>query len=206
MTEQVVLPKTPAITFAWVISVLLHPFVMAIAMFLYLPWRAGQTGAAYPLTALFFLFFSVLAPLLYLKWQQARGRIDDLDIRDRRKRQRYYNDFLILYALQLLLAIWLFDSSILWAYAFGYLVNTALYAFINRTWKISIHGAGVGGPTGILLFLEGGQYWPLIFLVIPLLWSRVKLRYHTPAQVISGATLGGALFYLEMLVANRLWP
>ena len=190
---------------ATAISVSLHPLVMAVLMFAYLPGRAGMSGWPYAGAVGFFLFFSFLAPFLYLKYQQSQGVIDDIDIRDREKRQNHYTNFLVIYAIQLVLTVILFDSPLLWVYAFGYLANTAIYAQINRIWKISIHGAGLGGPTGVLIYLEGLHVWPLSFIILPLMWSRVKLKYHTPLQVITGALLGGLLIYGEYSLANRIW-
>ena len=71
-----------------------------------------------------------------------------------------------------------------------YFTNT-LFAFsISLFWKISIHSIGVAGPAAALIFVIG--YLSIIpILVIPLvMWSRVRLKEHTSAQVLAGAASG----------------
>ncbi len=187
------------------ISVILHPFIMAIFMFIYLPGKAGMKGGQYWGSIGFFLLFSFITPYFYLRYQQHQGSIAELDIRDRGQRQEHYGRFLVIYLLQFLLTLIFFESLLLRVYAAALFLNTAIYANINRFWKISIHGAGLGGPTGILIFLEGFHFWPITLTVLPLLWSRVRLRYHTPLQVLAGAALGGILLYSEYFLADWVW-
>ncbi len=188
------------------ISIILHPFVIAALMFIYLPLRAGYSGFDLIGASSLLFLLSFIIPLLYLLNLKRTSRIDDLDIKDRIKRHQHYVAFLVLYVIQFLLALMVFDSSILWAYTFAIMFNTFIFGLINMKWKISIHGAGLGGPIGVLLFLQGLHFWPLSLLLPPLVWSRVKLEYHSTAQVVTGAVLSGGLIYLEFILITSIWP
>ena len=83
------------------------------------------------------------------------------------------------------------------AFTFAYVFNTVIYASINRYWKISIHGAGIGGPAGILLYLVPAPGWWFLVTFPFIVWSRVVLKHHSAAQVIAGLSLGMVLLYLE---------
>ncbi|MCF7800972.1 MAG: hypothetical protein K9N34_03025 [Candidatus Marinimicrobia bacterium] len=188
--------------FAEIISVLLHPFLMAGFIWIYIPlqtelagwplWRAGIIG----------WLFCIVLPLVYLFVQKQRGKIDDLDIRQRERRNRHFAVFKALYTTQLFIFILLQSPDYVLALAFAYAFNTLVYAFINRFWKISIHGAGVGGPVGALLYLSQGAQWWLLLLFPFLAWSRVKLKHHTPAQTVAGLGLGLLLVYLEFYLTS----
>jgi membrane-associated phospholipid phosphatase len=74
------------------------------------------------------------------------------------------------------------------------LVSICLNALINMTSKISLHASAFAGALTVFFFLFGSR---TLFLMLPLLflvmWSRVKLKQHTPDQVIGGALVSGSV-------------
>ena len=91
--------------------------------------------------------------------------------------------------------------------------NTLLILVVTLRWKISIHTAALGGFLSMLLFVAQTP-WPdlaleqalltpsavsgLLLLLGALLWARVRLGAHTPAQAAGGAFFGLALPYAEL--------
>ena len=79
---------------------------------------------------------------------------------------------------------------------------------INWRWKISMHMAGIGGVTGMLLaisirwMLEVEPIIAILFLVAGFVgFARLKDNDHSPAQVYAGYLLGfGVNFLLILLV------
>ncbi|HCW75959.1 MAG TPA: hypothetical protein DHU63_05400 [Candidatus Marinimicrobia bacterium] len=183
--------------FAELISVILHPFLLAGIMWVYIPMQTPLVGWPFWRVIVLGYLFCLILPVGYLIAQKRLGRIDGLDIRVREDRNRHYPVFFALYVLQFLTFGLLKSPGIVLAFATAYVVNTLIYAFINRWWKISIHGAGVGGPAGALLFLTGGSAWWTMLLFPFLGWSRVHLKHHTVGQVIAGMGLGFMLVYFE---------
>lgn len=183
--------------FAEFISILLHPFLMAGFIWIYIPLQTGLSGWPLWRAGILGWLFCIILPLAYLLVQKRRGAIDDLDVRQRQRRNRHFAVFIMLYVLQLLIHLMLDSPDYILALAFAYAFNTLIYALINRYWKISIHGAGLGGPVGALLFLSRGAQWWLLLLFPFLAWSRVRLKHHTPAQTAAGLGVGLVLVYLE---------
>ena len=89
-------------------------------------------------------------------------------------------------------------NAILLMFCYG--TNTFAVYIINLRWKISIHAMGVAGPTTALIYSFGpvGGFMGLILL--PVMWSRLYLKKHTPAQLIAGASLGYLLTSIQFFV------
>jgi len=137
------------------------------------------------------LFFGVL-PGVILSYMRYRGRVPALYLPQREQRHGMLLWGSVWYGAGWAL-LWALDASgpLLAAGAvFG--VNALAVWVINRWWKISIHATGVAGGAGMLHFFWGPG-WASLVLALPLLavmWARLRLQAHTPAQVVAGALLG----------------
>ncbi|MFW9845041.1 MAG: hypothetical protein ACFFEV_10730, partial [Candidatus Thorarchaeota archaeon] len=56
--------------------------------------------------------------------------------------------------------------------------------------KVSVHGAGIGGPGTALFFVYGIFALPVIIFWILVIWSRTVLKQHSLKQSIAGVALG----------------
>lgn len=83
-----------------------------------------------------------------------------------------------------------------------------LLLFITFFWKISIHGAGVGGMLGILLAVAHGnpiqyvQYLLAGLVVVSglTMFARIASNAHTPGQVYSGVALGMVVGFFPVYI------
>jgi membrane-associated phospholipid phosphatase len=66
-------------------------------------------------------------------------------------------------------------------------------AVVNQFWKLSAHTAVSGGSVAVLVVLFGSPMVAAALLVTLIGWSRVVLRDHTTAQVLTGAGVGAVL-------------
>ena len=90
----------------------------------------------------------------------------------------------------------------------GATIAIAIVALINRRWKISAHLTAMGGLFGGLLTYCLGigaiPTWVTIIvwlaITLSLMFSRLWLKAHTPAQVAAGWLLGITCVYLYGLV------
>ena len=79
-----------------------------------------------------------------------------------------------------------------------FLVSVVTY-FIRYRWKVSAHMSAICSIFVILLLVDR-VFW-FIILVLPVVaWSRLKLKAHTPAQVIVGTLLGIVAPYFIYLI------
>jgi len=72
---------------------------------------------------------------------------------------------------------------------FTYFTVTLSVLIVSLKWKISIHMAGVAGPTTFLALKYGSEYFLLLLLLPLVAWARIKMRAHTVSQLLAGAIL-----------------
>ena len=87
---------------------------------------------------------------------------------------------------------------------FCYGTNTLMIYLINLKWKISVHSMGVAGPTTALVFALGALGGVLGLIMLPVVWSRLYMRKHTPGQVAAGGLLGYLLTSIQFFFFGAL--
>jgi len=174
----------------WV-SVLFDSSSLSVPIFLGLGWYGARLqGIAWACLALLIV---TGIPLAYLLIGIRRGFVSDLELSRREERPRF-----ILVSLSsdvLALAIlWLGHGPIiLRLIVLTYFCLAIVMLSISNFWKISMHMAGVGGFSTVLLLVFGPAALPA-FLSLPLVaWARLQRRKHTPAQLLAGAVAGALI-------------
>lgn len=61
---------------------------------------------------------------------------------------------------------------------------------INHFWKLSVHASVAAGTTAVLVLAFGPALLAAAVVVAAVGWSRVRLRDHTPWQVVAGTVVG----------------
>lgn len=168
---------------AYVTSLLLSPHLYGVVVLAIICAWQGY-GLLEFLEAASLLSLAPLAPILYDRW---RGRTD-IFISERRKRTKYFAATALVYAAATAL-YYLRGEELLYLLFATYLVETLLHMAVNTRWKISIHSAGIAGPTTFLVATLGACFAVLYLLLIPVYAARKKLRAHTDAQLVAGALL-----------------
>lgn len=172
---------------AHVVSQIGSPPVLAAAA-AFLAAGLERSVAAFGFAALHTLLM-VLAPVAYLLLQLRRGRVSDLEIFRREERWRPY--------LATIAGAWLAWSAIrfgggparLSGVAGVLALKAALIFVVTLGWKISLHCA-TAAAAGALAWKLVGTPLPLLLGGPLMIWSRLLLRRHTPAQTIAGAIVG----------------
>ncbi len=75
-----------------------------------------------------------------------------------------------------------------------YAIIDFVIMFINFSWKISVH-ATIAGPLTAIAYVFGWQFLVLHALTLVVMWSRLKLKVHTLAQVVAGAIVSAAITF-----------
>ena len=147
------------------------------------------------------IFLLVVVPFVYLFIALKMHWVDKWDLPKREERRP-------------MLAI-LFVASVISLYTvnqFGNKLILDLYilllaigfvtSLITIFWKISIHMILDTTFLLILNLLYGWHLWPL-FLLIPLVaWARLRLKRHTPTQLVAGFSLALILFFAGLKFFN----
>lgn len=184
---------------AQLISTIMHPLIVAPVAFVILLRHCGNLNPSQSL--LFFgliLVAIVIVPLLSVVRLKRRGKTASLDVPERANR---INPFLI--SVLGYLGIWIAlkltgAPAEISAMMLIYTVNTAIATVITHFWKVSVHGMALGGPIAALGFLVSPQFYWFLLAAPLMIYSRVKLKAHTVAQVVVGFLLGLLLTTIQL--------
>ena len=134
-------------------------------------------------------FFSGVLPILLLYYLRKTGKIGDMMVNEREQR---FIPFASVFASYLIGAImlWVFNAPLtMMALMISYVVTSLVMMFITLRWKISIHAAGVAGPSMFLVLRYNLVLWPFLIVTLLVCWSRWRLKVHTIEQIFGGAIL-----------------
>lgn len=126
-----------------------------------------------------------ITPILY----SARKGVVDLDVSEWDSRTKYFLFSLPFYALAFLV-YFILGCVIMSALAAAYFTVTSGVTIANQKSKVSVHGAGIGGPGTAIFFVFGWFALPVIIAWILVIWSRTVLKQHSLLQSIGGVMLG----------------
>lgn len=149
------------------------------------------------------IILQVFFPFLYILIAYKLKKISDLDLS---KREERIIPMVIIF-ISLFISLFVvksFNSTILYRFYLFSILVLAVNGFITLFWKISFHmGINIVGSL-LINFLYHWQL-PILYLTIPLVfWSRLKLKRHTPAQLIAALLLNTVIVFLFLKHYNYL--
>ncbi|MHA1960444.1 MAG: hypothetical protein ACW99U_09445 [Candidatus Thorarchaeota archaeon] len=190
----------PRVTLARVISrvtpaPLINLYVGTIMSFLPAKWLGPVLdGFTSVLICIVFMVALPIVPIIYSAW---KGEVD-LDVSARRMRPKFLLFAMLCYSLAYLVYWWAL-CDVMRVLAAAYFTVTLGVLAGTLVTKISVHGAGVGGPGTALIYAYGLPALPVILLWGAVIWSRSELRQHTVMQTLGGVSLAIAITWLTYL-------
>ena len=179
-------------------DIILQPQIFTMYVFIVVTYFITGGNNFFILTLLCILFATFLPLISSLKWIKSKNLDSDISNKD----ERIFP--LILVALSYLLGvIILFIAGapiVITVLMFCYFSNALLTICITYFWKISLHSMSIAGPAAAMTYIFG---YPGLLLSIPLImvmWSRIYLNKHTPAQVIVGAVTSFVLTWIQFKI------
>lgn len=151
-----------------------------------------SAGGGFDVPVVLALTLTVL-PLLPILVSAKRGETD-IFVSERERRWKFYLLSILSYALGLAYTAWR-GYALYATLCLSYALSAAALAAITvaAKWKISVHAAGIAGPTTALVCALGPECAPLYLLLVPVAWARYELRAHTPGQLAAGALVAAAV-------------
>ena len=198
-----------------VLSVLLYPlFIPTYGMILFCCAYAVHVTPlplVWSLIAVIGTFIlTCLLPISAIWLMIRRGQVADIQIAKASERTMPYIYTLSGFAFWAYFIIAVLKAPVFLGYiAIGATVAIGLIALINRFWKISAHLTGMGGLFGGLmsycLAISATPTWGtfigwLTFSLV-LMYARLHLDAHTPAQVCAGWLLGITCTFIPYCIA-----
>lgn len=133
--------------------------------------------------------FGAVVPLIVVIYLSSRGIIPDFYASQRETRYVPFIGAILSYLLGSAMLGLLGAPPIITSMMLCYAGNSLMMMVISLKWKISIHATGITGPATALIYTLGVTALPFLLLVVPVGWARLKLKAHTPTQVVAGALL-----------------
>ena len=189
---------------AHLISLVFHPLLMPSYLFLFVIIFATsfmqplRIESLFEILAIIFMVTFII-PVISIGTLRLTNFITDLQLDDRKQRLTPFFFIACFYGITayMFYAKLSINNLIVVVFA-STTVLILLLTVITYFWKISIHGAAVGGVIGFIFAL--GMIHPIMnftyilavaFLIGGLvIYARLMLNAHTPMQVYSGALLG----------------
>ncbi len=88
------------------------------------------------------------------------------------------------------------DNETITALSFTLAALLMVLTITTFVWKISLHAASLATTVSLLVAFGGANYAWLYLVLIPVVWARLTLNKHTPAQVTGGTLVGIIITFL----------
>ena len=182
---------SPIDRFALLISYAFNAPIVAICAIILLFMLSPNLFGNIPgyLVLLHSMIFMLLSPLVAVVFRASQGEVD-LFVTQQEKRPKYFVTAILGYLLGAITGLYPLMSLGLVIFNFGYAAVTFSILIINNWEKASVHVAGLTGPVTVFSILLSPVYAFGYLIVALVAWSRLRLKAHTPKQVILGFVAG----------------
>lgn len=195
-----------------VLSFVFHPLLMPVAGTMFILFCSGLYITMLPVKAKEIILLIVgigtlglPVALLFFYWMHRW--ITNFYVSERRERILplvltavfYYIAYRVLHSLH--------TPFLIQKFVLASTIAVGLASLISMWWKISLHGVGIGGFTGMLAALATFSTALLPAMLVAVIisgvvgYARIRLNAHTPAQYYAGVLLGcGVMFGIFFLL------
>lgn len=188
-----VLNKSPA---AAIVSMTLHPVILGPVTFFLVILKASRSLTEFLKFYLVVTLFVFIFPTIYVISLKSRGRTKSIDLPEKDDRFGLFFVNLAAYGLSLCALSFLGAGKEVLILLIACIITSIIVAVVTKWWKISIHGATLGGMVSALwIVVDRNFLWMLVTFPL-LIWSRMKMKAHNPLQVVIGLAVGFFVTYL----------
>jgi membrane-associated phospholipid phosphatase len=135
----------------------------------------------------------IVPPLAYLFWLVHKGQLEDIYMPRRETRIRPLTVIMVWLLVCLGLIRYWRAPQIVEAFVLVTIVLVGVLSLVTLYWKISFHGATISAAATATVMVTGSYAWPVVLLIPLVGWSRIRLKRHTPRQVIYGSLVGALI-------------
>lgn len=164
---------------------------MVVILWAYL-YRTGLSSEQFSIFIYVLPFLHLGIPTLYGIYAGKKGLIHDIDVSNRKER---YGIMSVIFAKNIisLIVIYFYGTVLMFEYMLVMAIAYAATYFITFFWKISMHMTL--SMMGLMLFnsVTNWQYEWTFFIIPFIMWARLTLHKHTPAQLVAGVAIPGTI-------------
>lgn len=174
------------------ISFVFDPALFAIIILITAILKSPMSGMETISWIIGVVALNAFVPFLFLHYFTIKGLVFDDELKNEevhRQRIRIFIVFLVVVVLEFFILLGTTQFQPLLAVFTGGIIAISLCIMITYFWKISLHAAMTTFFIIMIIYMYGWQFWPLVFFIPLVGWSRVVLKRHTVWQYIAGCTL-----------------
>lgn len=189
--------------FALFISAISNPLFISIPFSYFLVLRTSGDPAYSLAWTIISMSFAGLVGLFVL-YGVKRGFFSDYDVTKRQERPPLFA-FTGIITVLYFIAIFILNGPKILLVSLGALLFAILLAeIINTKIKASMHMAVFSSLSLVLIILYGGAFWLLLLFAPVVAWSRLRLKRHTPREIVAGTILGITIVFAIYLVVKYI--
>lgn len=176
-----------------IISRIIGPLLWMPLLLLLLIFKTGLNPDQINIIFPSLILLLVAIPFVYLFVALKMRWVSKWDL-PKREERRPMLAILFVCSLIALLLVFKFGNKLILDLYILLLTTGFITSAITYFWKISIH---MVLDTTVILFINllfGWHLWPLFILLLFVAWARLRLRRHTPAQLLAGMALAFVIF------------
>ncbi len=178
---------------AQVISAILNPFLVGLALILLLSFAATATVSEAVKWSLMLAGISILPIFSTIIYLVRRDKLEGIFINIRRQRYFIYVLAMACNIIGCGLLIYFKAPLVLIASFVAVVASAVVFMCINFFWKISLHAAFAAASVTMLTILYGSLGAITAVMIPPVGWSRIQLKHHSPMQVVAGTLLSSVI-------------
>jgi membrane-associated phospholipid phosphatase len=179
----------------WVSDIISPPIIGLVGMLLIS--SSFETSNDW-LWMLFYLGAAIIVPVFYVFWLEREGEISDFHMNDRHERIQPML-FMVACSMMAWAVLQMGSAPVILRYVS--ITGGLLLVFmlvITLFWKISGHSIAISAFGVFCVGFLGLIALPVLILVPIVVWSRIRLNYHTFGQTIAGL-MTGVIFAIALL-------
>ena len=185
-------------------SNILNPFLVSLVLILLLSFKSTSSALDAVKWLLILIAVSILPVFSVIIYLVRKQRLESPFTNVRKQRTMIYLVAGACAGIGCIIFPYLGAPLALRAAFVAGLSAVVVFMCVNLLWKISLHTAFVTASVTVLIILYGSIAAVTVVLVPLIAWSRIELKHHSLAQVITGALLAASIvvvvFYLFGLV------
>ena len=175
------------------ISNILNQFLISFIIIILLTFESTNSISEALKWILISVALSVLPVLIVVIYLVRIHKLDGVFINPRRQRYKIYLLASTMAVIGCVIMLVSGAPRLLLATFIAGLAAIFTFMFINLIWKISLHTAFIAASVTILTIVYGlTGAWTVVLLPL-VAWARIKLKLHSPAQVVAGTLLATAI-------------
>lgn len=146
-----------------------------------------------------FLLLGAIVPTLYVLYLLQTGEVSDFHLNKREERTKPTLAALLGTTAAAIVIGLGNGPALLLALAIAAVIQNVIFFVITLWWKVSAHSAAAAAVGTLSWAVYGVAAWPVMLCVPLVLWARIRLKRHTPAQTVVGAALGFAILLVALI-------